>query len=394
MPTGNEDGGCAKCGAPAVKKCSACKRIAYCCVECQRAHWKVHKPHCQGASSAPKRASNAAGSASSNSGAATAGRNAQGGPSQSAGLAGPVAQRPPATASPPPPRATAEDMAVLKVVQEIVNRGQQHGKAGNLTGAEEAFREANAKAIDQFGVESPPALQTADMLLAVLTDLWKQDVKNGCAPNEENPHLDEALELGSALVALKRANFGTDSKPFLGACETLAAIQFDSGHMKGACETYDELLKGCRRVFGMKHPPCLFIALNYALALAHCQRYKRAIALGRENLTLCREVLGPTNTETLKVAFNLTDALGQQGDDAAAASLGSQTFEQCLEALGKDHPLTQMAAQRADAYDDFLSSTDTLSSDKLDAMWSNAHRSDDGILTQVGRLATDSCVIS
>ena len=48
---------------------------------------------------------------------------------------------------------------MLKVVQEIVNRGQQHGKAGNLTGAEEAFREANAKAIDQFGVESPVRIE-------------------------------------------------------------------------------------------------------------------------------------------------------------------------------------------------------------------------------------------
>ncbi len=29
--------------------CSQCKQVAYCCVGCQRAHWKVHKSDCRAA---------------------------------------------------------------------------------------------------------------------------------------------------------------------------------------------------------------------------------------------------------------------------------------------------------------------------------------------------------
>jgi hypothetical protein len=56
---------------------------------------------------------------------------------------------------------------------------------------------------------------------------------------------------------------------------------------------------------GPKHPTCLGIALNYALALANTQRFKKAIAVGKENLTISREVLGPTAIETLKVCAYL-----------------------------------------------------------------------------------------
>jgi len=39
---------CAKCGEAdnKLKNCSACKSVAYCSVDCQRAHWKQHKPTC------------------------------------------------------------------------------------------------------------------------------------------------------------------------------------------------------------------------------------------------------------------------------------------------------------------------------------------------------------
>merc|ERR1712232_153069 len=31
---------------PSLKKCSRCMSIAYCSQECQRSHWKTHKPTC------------------------------------------------------------------------------------------------------------------------------------------------------------------------------------------------------------------------------------------------------------------------------------------------------------------------------------------------------------
>jgi hypothetical protein len=43
---------CAKCGAQAgapgvqLRKCSACGKASYCGVQCQRAHWRQHKPRC------------------------------------------------------------------------------------------------------------------------------------------------------------------------------------------------------------------------------------------------------------------------------------------------------------------------------------------------------------
>jgi hypothetical protein len=48
----NEDQGCTKCGkhqSADVKllKCSGCRTTLYCSVECQKAHWKTHKPDCK-----------------------------------------------------------------------------------------------------------------------------------------------------------------------------------------------------------------------------------------------------------------------------------------------------------------------------------------------------------
>ena len=37
---------CASCGAAAALHCSRCARVKYCSKECQRAHWKTHRPSC------------------------------------------------------------------------------------------------------------------------------------------------------------------------------------------------------------------------------------------------------------------------------------------------------------------------------------------------------------
>jgi hypothetical protein len=36
-------------GEVKLKTCTACKSVKYCSRECQRAHWKVHKPACKAA---------------------------------------------------------------------------------------------------------------------------------------------------------------------------------------------------------------------------------------------------------------------------------------------------------------------------------------------------------
>ena len=38
---------CAKCGMPAIKKCSGCKIARYCSPQCQQSDWKEHKPLCR-----------------------------------------------------------------------------------------------------------------------------------------------------------------------------------------------------------------------------------------------------------------------------------------------------------------------------------------------------------
>ena len=37
---------CASCGAAAALLCSRCTQVKYCSRECQRAHWKAHRPAC------------------------------------------------------------------------------------------------------------------------------------------------------------------------------------------------------------------------------------------------------------------------------------------------------------------------------------------------------------
>ncbi|GAQ78652.1 hypothetical protein KFL_000160535 [Klebsormidium nitens] len=39
-----------------LEKCSACKTVQYCDEDCQKAHWKAHKPECQGVKAAAKKA--------------------------------------------------------------------------------------------------------------------------------------------------------------------------------------------------------------------------------------------------------------------------------------------------------------------------------------------------
>lgn len=40
-------GECASCGEPAQLKCSGCKMVAFCKVECQKLMWKKHRPNCR-----------------------------------------------------------------------------------------------------------------------------------------------------------------------------------------------------------------------------------------------------------------------------------------------------------------------------------------------------------
>jgi hypothetical protein len=47
--------GCAARGAH-FKLCSACRTVAYCNQDCQRAHWKEHKPACRAAVAAQQHA--------------------------------------------------------------------------------------------------------------------------------------------------------------------------------------------------------------------------------------------------------------------------------------------------------------------------------------------------
>lgn len=56
-PSQSGDGlGCAACGKDgAVKKCSGCKVVRYCCEDCQRANWSVHKESCKKVQNALKK---------------------------------------------------------------------------------------------------------------------------------------------------------------------------------------------------------------------------------------------------------------------------------------------------------------------------------------------------
>jgi hypothetical protein len=54
-----------------LKRCGGCRRVSYCSIECQRAHWNAHKPHCKAAG--PAATATAGGAATATAGpAATA----------------------------------------------------------------------------------------------------------------------------------------------------------------------------------------------------------------------------------------------------------------------------------------------------------------------------------
>mmetsp|Transcript_65938 Transcript_65938/g.182255 ORF Transcript_65938/g.182255 Transcript_65938/m.182255 type:complete len:315 (-) Transcript_65938:59-1003(-) len=67
---------CASCGSTdyaALKKCSACGEVMYCSKECQKQHWKVHKPSC-------KKSAKSKDSKSKNAGSNASGAGGGGGP--------------------------------------------------------------------------------------------------------------------------------------------------------------------------------------------------------------------------------------------------------------------------------------------------------------------------
>jgi hypothetical protein len=47
VPYDNNSRRCGYCDKPATNQCGKCKKIRYCGIECQRAHWKQHKSGCQ-----------------------------------------------------------------------------------------------------------------------------------------------------------------------------------------------------------------------------------------------------------------------------------------------------------------------------------------------------------
>ncbi|KAH7911461.1 hypothetical protein BJ138DRAFT_1085554 [Hygrophoropsis aurantiaca] len=42
-----DDKNCVQCGRKTANQCSACHTVRYCSKECQKSHWRTHKPRCQ-----------------------------------------------------------------------------------------------------------------------------------------------------------------------------------------------------------------------------------------------------------------------------------------------------------------------------------------------------------
>jgi hypothetical protein len=48
--------------------------------------------------------------------------------------------------------------------------------------------------------------------------------------------------------------YGDSSGPSLATADALARLQFDSGAMRDACDTFEQLVESCKRQMGPKHP--------------------------------------------------------------------------------------------------------------------------------------------
>ena len=206
--------------------------------------------------------------------------------------------------------------------------------------------------------QTPAAHRTAALLgsKAAVISLSGQ-----CRPEEDNArcmaisvlgnglyaadHSEDALSVMEANISM-RQRIGASAHSILVAQGNLANTYEDLGRKESALSLQRDVYFGSKKLFGLENQVTLSAASNYAVSLAHLQRYAEAKSLLRKTVPVARRFVGESNEITLKMRWLYGRVLyrdtGATLDDLCeAATTLEDTERTARRVLGGAHPITK-----------------------------------------------------
>ena len=196
---------------------------------------------------------------------------------------------------------------------------------GELSRAEEIFREVYQDRIKVFGEAHPQTVGALSMLAAIVQ---RQERK------------DEALELFRKVLDARIQLFGEDHPSTLTAMGNLAVVYVDLGRPQEAADLTRRVLIGYRASLGEGHAKTLTMMGNLAYMLEDLGQIEEAATLYREQIELLERSSGGTSPETWSSYNNLAMLLQGAGKPEEARPLYEKLLAMCDAALPADHYVT------------------------------------------------------
>jgi tetratricopeptide (TPR) repeat protein len=189
----------------------------------------------------------------------------------------------------------------VEVWNSLINLGQMRVSAGDLTGAEQARREAFELAQKLFDEKNRKVIQSMNGLARTL---WlKRDARS----------LEEAHSLQSRAVELAHAIDGDKSLELAQGTDLLGCIARDRGDLPRAIELFRDVLRMRTEIQKVDHPQTAGAMAQLADSLTRAGQPSEAIELATRELEIRRAKLQPGDWALGHTASILGGALTAAG---------------------------------------------------------------------------------
>jgi tetratricopeptide (TPR) repeat protein len=223
----------------------------------------------------------------------------------------------------------------LAVVSAANSLGMARKAAGELDGAEAAYRRAEAAL---RGLVDPDPLIEAGLL----------HNRGGLA----HARGDAAAGIPQAErgAALRTSLLGADHPDVARDLNALGALYQLGGRLDEAGRAYEQALAVFGHSYGPDHFEVAMTCANLAALQAELGRYEEAEALGRRSMRILADILGPQDAEVGLTLLNLATAVAGQGRSAEALALARQSVRILAARLPAGHPHLEAASQVLASY--------------------------------------------
>ncbi|MEV4276336.1 FxSxx-COOH system tetratricopeptide repeat protein [Actinoplanes xinjiangensis] len=156
-----------------------------------------------------------------------------------------------------------------------------------------------------------------------------------------NGWLEEARELGEALVATRMRLYGPHDRRTIAAMNRLGGVLMDiPGSLEEAKDLFERVLAESLAIFDAEHVQVLFTRNNLAKTLRLLGEYELALDLSEQVLSVGRRVLGDDHPDVLVWIHNVAEARRATGRLEGAYELHHEALQRRITVLGAQHPLT------------------------------------------------------